>query len=252
MKDKVAIVTGATRGIGLGIVKKLLDDGYKICALGTKGIDHYEEFSKIYDPEKIFYFKGDISNSDDREKFVNQSYERFKSINILINNAGVAPIKREDILKLGEESIDRLFNINAKAMFFLTQTVAKKMIEDKENDNKCIINTSSISSSVVSVDRADYCISKAAISIITKLYAVRLAEYGINVYEIQPGIIKTDMTKVAEEKYNKLFEEGLTPIKRWGYPEDIANVVSALAEFKFKYTTGQVIRVDGGFTLQTL
>lgn len=252
MKDKVAIVTGATRGIGLGIVKQLLKDGYKICALGTKDIGQYEEFSKIYDPEKIFYFKGDISDSKDREDFVKKSYERFNSINILVNNAGVAPINREDILKLGEESIDRLFKINTKSVFFLTQAVAKEMIEDKENDNKCIINTSSISASVVSVDRADYCISKAAISIVTKLFAVKLAEYGINVYEIQPGIIKTDMTKVAEEKYNKLFEDGLTPIKRWGYPEDIANVVSAIAEFKFKYTTGQVIKVDGGFTLQTL
>lgn len=251
MSYKVAIVTGATRGIGLGITKQLLADGYKICAFGTRNIEDYEEFSDIYDPENIFYFKGDISNIDDRKEFVSKAYEKFKSINVLVNNAGVAPKVRGDILEVSEESIDRLFEINTKAMFFLTQDVAKRMISD-QNTDKCIINISSISSSVVSVDRADYCISKAAISMITKLYASRLAEYGINVYEIQPGIIKTDMTKIAESKYDKLFNEGITPIRRWGYPEDIALAVSALAEFKFKYTTGQVIKVDGGYTLQTL
>lgn len=251
MSYKVAIVTGATRGIGLGITKQLLVDGYKICAFGTRDIEDYEEFSDIYDPENIFYYKGDIANIDDRKEFVSKAYEKFKSINVLVNNAGVAPKVREDILEVSEESIDRLFEINTKAMFFLTQDVAKRMISDKNTD-KCIINISSISSSVVSIDRADYCISKAAISMITKLYASRLAEYGINVYEIQPGIIKTDMTKIAESKYDKLFNEGITPIRRWGYPEDIALAVSALAEFKFKYTTGQVIKVDGGYTLQTL
>ncbi|MDU2557802.1 MAG: 3-ketoacyl-ACP reductase [Anaerococcus prevotii] len=251
MSEKVAIVTGATRGIGLGITKQLLADGYKICVFGTRDIKDYEEFGDIYDPYNIFYFKGDISNINDRKEFISKAYEKFKSINILVNNAGVAPKVREDILEVSEESIDRLFEINTKAMFFLTQDVAKRMIKDK-NKNKCIINISSISSSVVSVDRADYCISKAAISMITKLFASRLGEYGINVYEIQPGIIKTDMTKIAESKYDRLFNEGITPIRRWGYPEDIALAVSALAEFKFKYTTGQVIKVDGGYTLQTL
>lgn len=250
--NKVAIITGATRGIGLGITKQLLNDGYKICALGTRDIDSYEEFSQIYDKDKMYYFKGDISNSQDRKEFVENSYKRFGSINILVNNAGAAPKIRKDILDLDEESLDRLIDINTKGMFFMTQEVSKKMINDNRNIDKCIINISSISSSVVSVDRADYCISKAAISMATKLYATKLAEYGINVYEIQPGIIKTDMTKVAEKKYDKLFEEGITPIKRWGLPKDIAMAVSALAEFKFKYTTGQVINVDGGYTLQSL
>lgn len=249
---RVAIVTGATRGIGLGITKQLLDDGYKVCAMGTREVSQYEEFSQIYNEENILYVKGDISNQNDRENLVDKACKRFGSVNVLINNAGVAPKVRDDILKVSEKSIDRLFEINTKGMFFLTQLVAQRMIEDDQTKDKCIINVSSISSEVVSVDRADYCISKAAISMITKLYATRLAKYGINVYEIQPGIIKTDMTKVAEGKYDKLFAEGLTPIKRWGYPEDIALAVSALAEFKFKYTTGQVIKVDGGYTLQTL
>lgn len=252
MSERVAIITGATRGIGLGITMQLLKDGYKICAFGTRNIEDYDEFSKIYDKEKIFYYKGNIADREDREKFVEKAYDIFGSINILVNNAGVAPKVREDILNVSEESIDRLFEINTKSMFFLSQDVARRMIQDNSTEDKCIINISSVSSSVVSTDRADYCISKAAISMITKLFASKLGEYGINVYEIQPGIIKTDMTKVVESKYDKLFAEGITPIKRWGYPEDIALAVSALAEFKFKYTTGQVIRVDGGYTLQTL
>ena len=249
---KVAIITGATRGIGLGITKELLKDGYKICAMGTREVDQYEEFYYLYKNYEIFYFKGDISKKQDREKFVSLSYEKYKSVNLLVNNAGVAPKQRKDIMELEEESIDRLFNINTKGMFFMSQEVGKKMIEDEKNLDKCIINISSISSEVVSVDRADYCMSKAGISILSKIFAVRLAKYGINVYEIQPGIIKTDMTHVAQEKYDKLFEKGLTPIRRWGYPEDIARVVSAIGEFKFKYTTGQVIKVDGGYTLQEL
>ncbi|WP_296114829.1 3-ketoacyl-ACP reductase [uncultured Anaerococcus sp.] len=249
---RVAIVTGATRGIGLGITKQLLNDGYKVCAMGTRDVSQYEEFSQIYNDESILYVKGDISNKADRKKLVDEAYKKFGSVNVLVNNAGVAPKVRDDILKVSEESIDRLFEINTKGMFFLTQLVAQRMIEDDQTKDMCIINVSSISSEVVSVDRADYCISKAAISMITKLYSVKLAEYGINVYEIQPGIIKTDMTKVAKSKYDKLFEEGLTPIKRWGYPEDIALAVSSLCEFKFKYTTGQVINVDGGYKLQTL
>lgn len=249
---KVAIVTGATRGIGLGITKQLLKDGYKICAMGTRDISQYDDFFKIYDENNILYIKGDISNKEDREKLVSASYNKFGSINVLVNNAGVAPKVREDILKVSAESIDRLFEINTKGMFFLTQLVSQRMIQDNETKDKCIINVSSISSEVVSVDRADYCISKAAISMVTRLFSVKLAEYGINVYEIQPGIIKTDMTKVAESKYDKLFEEGITPIKRWGLPKDIGMAVSALADFKFKYTTGQVIKVDGGYTLQSL
>src|SRR5699024_9608563 len=220
--------------------------------MGTRDISQYDDFSKIYDENNILYIKGDISNKEDREKLVSASYNKFGSINVLVNNAGVAPKVREDILKISAESIDRLFEINTKGMFFLTQLVSQRMIQDNETKDKCIINLYSISSEVVSVDRADYCISKAAISMVTRLFSVKLAEYGINAYEIQPGIIKTDMTKVAELKYDKLVEEGSTSIKRWRLSNDIGMAVSALTDFKFIYTPGQVIKVDGGSTLQSL
>ncbi|MDO4605375.1 MAG: 3-ketoacyl-ACP reductase [Helcococcus sp.] len=248
---KVAMITGATRGIGLAITKKLIEDGYKISALGTRNVEDYDEFSEIYKKGNILFTKGDVSNKYDRQIFVRNSYEKYGHVNLLINNAGVAPKIREDILKLSEESLDRLIKINAKSCLFLTQLVSTRMIQDTDRD-KAIINIASISSEVVSVERAEYCLSKACISMITKLFAVRLAEFGINVYEIRPGIIKTDMTKTVENKYNQLFESGECPIKRWGYPEDVANVVSALAEFKFKYTTGEVINVDGGYTIPRL
>lgn len=247
---KVAIITGATRGIGLGISKKLLEDGYHIAAMGTRDLDTYEDFKKIYEKGKVLYFKGDVSKEEDRIKFVNKTMEEYGHINVLINNAGVAPKDRLDVLDLTEESVDRLFNINTKGNLFMTQLVAKKMIE-KKIDNQCIINISSISSEVVSTNRADYCVSKASISILTKIFAQRLANEGINVYEIQPGIIKTDMTKKVTSKYDKVIEKDV-PLRRWGNPEDIANAVSALCEFKFIYTTGQVIKVDGGYTIQTL
>lgn len=249
---KVAMVSGATRGIGLSITKQLIEDGYEISAFGTRNIEEYDQFNKLYKKGHITYTKGDISKANDREKFVINTYDNYDFVNVLVNNAGVAPNIRKDILELDEDSVDRLLDINTKGSLFLTQMVAKKMIDDNPKRDRCIINISSISSEVVSTNRAEYCLSKSAISMLSKVWAVRLAEYGVNVYEIQPGIIKTDMTKVAEKKYDKLFSAGLTPIKRRGYPQDVSNAVSMLAMFKLKYTTGQVIRVDGGFTLQTL
>jgi NAD(P)-dependent dehydrogenase (short-subunit alcohol dehydrogenase family) len=177
---------------------------------------------------------------------------------MLVNNAGVAPKVRADILEASEESFDRLININIKGPYFLTQLAAKWMIEQSRTGippvpfQPKIITISSISAYTASVNRGDYCISKAALSMLTPLYAARLAEHGIGVYEIRPGLIRTDMTGPVKEKYDKLIEEGLTPIKRWGTPEDVGKAVAAIAQDLLPFSTGEVINVDGGFHLRRL
>jgi NAD(P)-dependent dehydrogenase (short-subunit alcohol dehydrogenase family) len=176
-------------------------------------------------------------------------------LDVLINNAGVAPKVRADILEATEESFDWVIGINLKGPYFLTQIVANYMVEQVKADEKrspVIINTASISSYTSSPARGEYCLSKAGISMMTKLYADRLAEFGINVYEIRPGIIMTDMTRVVRDKYDKLIEDGLTPIRRWGYPADIGKAAVALATGAFPFSTGEVINVDGGFHLRRL
>ena len=172
-----------------------------------------------------------------------------------MNNAGVAPDKRLDLLEATEESFDRLIRINLKGPYFLTQLAANWMIGEKKKDESftpMIVNIASISSYTSSPGRGEYCISKAGISMMTALYADRLSEYGINVYEIRPGIIKTDMTAPVEKKYDKLIAEGLTPIKRWGSPEDVGRAVCAIARGDLCFSTGEVINVDGGFHLKRL
>ena len=181
-----------------------------------------------------------------------QVKEHFGKLHLLVNNAGIAPKERRDILDMSEESFDQVLTINLKSAFFLAQQAANWMIEQKKADNEfagCIINISSISATVASVNRGEYCISKAGLSMVTQLFAVRLGEFDIPVYEVRPGIISTDMTAGVKEKYNGLINEGLCVQKRWGYPEDVGKAVSALALGNFLYSTGQVIIVDGGLTL---
>jgi NAD(P)-dependent dehydrogenase (short-subunit alcohol dehydrogenase family) len=197
----------------------------------------------------------DVSSAADRTKLVESTKSMFGHCNLLANNAGVAPLKRLDLLEATEESFERVMNINLKGPYFLTQMVANWMIEQKKNDPEGgyrIVNTGSISAYTSSPGRGEYCVSKAAIGMMTMLYADRLAEFGIGVFEIRPGIIKTDMTKVVTAKYDKLIAEGITPIKRWGYPEDIGKAVGAIAEGRLDFSTGQVINVDGGFHLRRL
>jgi NAD(P)-dependent dehydrogenase (short-subunit alcohol dehydrogenase family) len=199
--------------------------------------------------------RGDISSTDDRDKLVTLAKSKFGRCDLLVNNAGVAPSKRMDLLEATEESFDRVLGINLKGPYFLTQQVANWMIEQKKaNPDRAfrIVSTGSISSYTSSPARGEYCVSKAGISMMTKLYADRLAEYDIGVFEISPGIIATDMTSVVKDKYDKLIAEGLTPIKRWGQPEDIAKAVGAIAEGRLDFSTGQVINVDGGFHLRRL
>jgi len=204
----------------------------------------------------VLFFPGDISKSDVRVGMVEAIKKEFGRLDILVNNAGVGVEVRADILNTTEESFDRLLNINLRGPYFLTQLVAKWMIEQKKEDDSrspIIINIGSISSYTSSIGRGEYCISKAGVSMMTKLFADRLSEYNINVYEIRPGIIKTDMTAGVTEKYNNLiFNQGLTPLKRWGFPEDVAKAVLAIAKGYLPYSTGELINVDGGFHLKRL
>ena len=257
MDKRVAIVTGAARGIGNGIAFQLAKEDYDIAILDVFGeADVVDNVKRVRDAgADVFYYQGDLSKSDNRLSFVDAVMSHFGRIDVLVNNAGVGPKVRMDILETTEESFDFVMNINVRGTFFLTQLVANKMIMlgHTLNDYSAkIVNISSMSAYTSSTSRGEYCISKAGVSMITKLFADRLAQYPINVYEIRPGIIFTPMTEVVRVKYDKLIAEGLCPIKRWGYPEDIANVVSAFVSGKFANSTGDVINVDGGFHIQRL
>jgi len=265
MSDRpVAIVTGASRGIGKGIAKELASLGYDLV------INHFDftadgkpDESRAAQTQKEIKqlgaeceaLRGDVSSAKDRSALVALAKSRFGRCDMLVNNAGVAPLKRLDLLEATEESFNRVMNINLKGPYFLTQMVAKWMIEQrKQHPDRSfrIVNTGSMSAYTSSPGRGEYCVSKAGISMMTKLYADRLAEYNIGVFEIRPGIIATDMTSVVKDKYDKLIGEGLTPIKRWGQPEDVAKAVGAIAEGRLDFSTGQIINVDGGFHLRRL
>ena len=260
----VASVTGASRGIGKGIAMELAKLGFNLV------ISHFD-FDAQGKPDKAMgqktqkeikalrveseVIRADVSNAEDRKKLVDLAKAKFGRCDMLCNNAGVAPTKRIDILEVTEQSYDRVMTINLKGPYFLTQLVANWMIEQKKqypDRNYRIVNTGSMSAYTSSPARGEYCISKAGIGMMTMLYADRLAEYGIGVFEIRPGIIQTDMTSVVKEKYDKLIAEGITPIKRWGQPDDIAKVVGAIAQGRLDFSTGQIINVDGGFHLRRL
>jgi len=254
---KVALITGGSRGIGYGIAVRLAGCGFDIA---INGVRPEEDVKKVLDDLRktnaaVLYCQGDISLGSDRKRILNQVKEHFGKLNILVNNAGVAPAERKDILETSEESYDRVLSINLKGPYFLTQQTANWMIEQKKSDPSftgCIINVTSISASVASVNRGEYCISKAGLGMVTQLFAVRLGEFDIPVYEVRPGIISTDMTAGVKEKYDKLIEKGLCVQNRWGYPDDVGKAVSALAMENFLFSTGQVIMVDGGLTISRL
>ncbi len=254
---QIALITGGTRGIGLGIAKELAKAGFD---LAINGVRERESVQPVLDELTSFnikaeYVQGNIADKKERENILQSVINKFGHLNVLVNNAGVAPKERKDILDATEESFDHLINVNLKGPYFLTQQVAGYLIEKKKEDSNypcCIINISSISATVASVNRGEYCISKAGIAMATKLWATRLGEYNIPVYEVQPGIIKTDMTAAVSEKYDKLFAAGLALQNRWGLPEDVGKAVKALASGNFPYSTGQVIMVDGGQTVERL
>lgn len=254
MKAKTAIITGGGRGIGLGISRQLRDDGFNIVVMGSSPFEKYKDVFSDWPEDELLYVQGDVASQDDRKRCINSGVEKFGRIDLLVNNAGVAPNVRADILEMTEESFDRVVGINTKGALFMAQLAARQMIKQQDNSSYkgMIINIGSISSTVSSTNRGEYCISKAGTAMLTTLLADRLAGDGILVYEVSPGVIATDMTAGVKEKYDKLLERGDFPIKRWGLPEDIANAVSVLASGRLGYTTGETIRVDGGFHIRRL
>lgn len=252
----VAIVTGASRGIGRGIVTALAREGFDCVVNYARNAAAAAEVGREVESAggKSLLVQADVSVATDRQKLVAETVARFGRVDLLVNNAGVAPDVRADILEAGEESFDRLINVNLKGPYFLTQLVAKQMIGQPTGGMPPkVVTVSSISAYTASVNRGDYCVAKAGLSMMTQLYAARLAEYGINVYEIRPGVIETDMTGPVKAKYDKMIlEEGLTPIRRWGKPDDIARAVVAVAKGLFPFSTGEVLNVDGGFHMRRL
>lgn len=254
---KVALVTGGSRGIGLGISNNLAEAGFDLAINGVRDEDQVQD--KIGQLKEsgadVIYCQGDIASEEDRLSIVSKVKEHFGKLNVLINNAGIAPPERNDILDATESSFDKVISTNLKGTYFLTQSVANWMVEQKRADTgfeASIVNVTSISSTLASTNRGEYCISKAGLSMASQLFAVRLAEYDIPVYEVRPGIIETDMTSGVKEKYDKLIDEGLTLQKRWGLPDDVGKAVVALTNQNFQYSTGQVIMVDGGLTIPRL
>lgn len=254
---RVAFITGGSRGIGLGIATRLAEAGFNIAINGVREADAVSEVIaelKNYGGE-VIYLQGDIASKEARTRMVDVLKAHFGALHVLVNNAGIAPKERKDILEATEESFIHLLTTNLQGPYFLTQAVANWMVAQQTDSPEfkgCIVNVSSISATVASVNRGEYCVAKAGLSMATQVFAVRLGEYNIPVYEVRPGVIKTDMTAGVTDKYDKLISEGLTVQKRWGEAGDVGKAVAALALGYFPYSTGQVIMVDGGLTLSRL
>lgn len=256
---KVALVTGGSRGIGFGIAEKLGAEKWDLVINGVR------EESAVAEPlaklramgVKVGYARGDVGSAEGRNAILaaTRAFTGGKAINLLVNNAGVAPKVRADLLETSEESYDYVVNTNLRGVFFLTQAFARDMVAAKKADPKFaayIISITSISATIVSINRGEYCIAKAGLSMMSQLFAARLGADGIPVYEVRPGVIKTDMTAGVTEKYDKLIASGLNIQPRWGYPEDIGKAVAALSRGDFPFSTGQVVMVDGGLVVPRL
>ncbi|HEV7350083.1 3-ketoacyl-ACP reductase [Telluribacter sp.] len=254
---KTALVTGGSRGIGLGIAKALAREGYN---LAINGVRPEEAAQETLDElrglgAEVVYCQGNIAVAEDRAKVIDTAYQAFGQLNVLVNNAGIAPRQRLDLLETTPESYREVMQTNLEGPFFFTQAVAKRMAEARQANpgfQATIVFVTSISATVASINRGEYCISKAGLAMTSSLFAVRMAEYGVPVYEVRPGIIATDMTSKVQEKYDQLFENGLALQPRWGTPEDIGKAVAALTRGDFPYSTGQIIGVDGGMLIDRL
>jgi 3-oxoacyl-[acyl-carrier protein] reductase len=256
----VSLVTGAGRGIGRGVAVELARLGHAVVVNYAGNAAAAEECLRLVREAggDGITSRADVSVSADRERLVQETLQAYGRIDLLVNNAGVAPSVRADLLEASEESFDRLINVNLKGPYFLTQIVARRMIEQAQRGDvgafglPRIVTITSVSAYTASVNRGDYCVAKAGLAMMTALYAARLAEYGVNVYELRPGVIATDMTEGVKEKYDRMIEQGAWPIRRWGQPEDVGRAVAAIARGDFPYSTGEVINIDGGFHLRTL
>ena len=253
---QTAIITGGSRGIGFAIARQLGLEGYNLVLFARGDMETCRENLDLLDTDNTpwHYVQGNIDKTEDRIRLIKETISRFGAVHVLINNAGVAPATRSDLLEMSEESFDRVVGINTKGTLFMSQLAAKQMLTQDDLGKKrgTIINISSCSAEVSSINRGEYCISKAGISMVTKLFADRLASEGIYVHEIRPGVIATDMTSAVQEKYDKLIADGIFPIKRWGTSEDVAAAVSAFCGESFLYTTGNYVDVDGGFHIRRL
>ncbi|HUJ71337.1 MAG TPA: 3-ketoacyl-ACP reductase [Verrucomicrobiae bacterium] len=254
---RMALITGGTRGIGFGVAQELAREGFDLAVCGVRdesaAADALATLRKL--GAEVLYCQCDVADREARARMLAAIRQRAGRLHVLVNNAGVAPRERHDILDATEENFEQVVRTNLQGPYFLTQAVANWMVEQKKADAGfagCIINVSSISATIASVNRGEYCISKAGVAMATQLWAARLGEFGIPVYEIRPGIIKTDMTASVQEKYDKLLGEGLTVQRRWGTPEDMGRATAALVRGDFPYSTGQVIMVDGGLSIQRL
>lgn len=256
---KVALVTGGSRGIGRATCIELAKVGYTVLINYHENLEAAEETCRAVEAcgAEADICQADVSVNSHRDLLVAFTLERFGRVDLLVNCAGVAPSVRYDILETPEDSFDHILNVNLRAVYFLTQRVANAMVELTKSgaiDGGAIVNISSLRSYTTARNYGEYCISKAGVSMITKLFAVRLAEFGINVYEISPGIIKTDMTSAdsVQDYYNKKLARGMAPINRWGKPEEVARAIGAIGRGDFPFSTGEVFHVDGGWGLREL
>lgn len=257
--NKIALITGGSRGIGFGIAERLAAEHWNLVINGVRPEDAVAEpLRKLRGHGvRVAYARGDIGSAEGREAILKacDGFTGGNAINLLVNNAGVAPKVRADLLETSEESYDYVVDTNLKGVFFLTQSIARRMVASRANDpgfEAAIINITSISATLVSTNRGEYCIAKAGVSMLSQLFASRLGISGIPVYEVRPGVIKTDMTEGVAEKYDNLIRSGLFVQARWGLPEDVGRAVASLARGDLPYSTGQVIVVDGGMTIPRL
>jgi 3-oxoacyl-[acyl-carrier protein] reductase len=257
MDSKVAVITGGSRGIGRGIAIALAKAGWQVAFSYRGNLDAAQAVLAEIQATGVecAAIQADVASTQDRAHLIGIVLEQFGGIDLLVNNAGMAPRQRTDLLEMSEASYDEVMDTNLKGPFFLTQQVSRIMVEQQKAEPErmpVIINIGSISADTSSTNRGEYCISKAGMGMMTMLFADQLADSGIRVYEIRPGIIATDMTASVQSKYNQMIEDGVFPIRRWGRADDIARVVVQLADGLLPYSTGQVINIDGGFHLRRL